>query len=117
MAEEWKKGWKVITKRARRSCTWKSRFSWFAYPPREIVKRHFKCGPLAVFTDKLAAGHFIESNDVHGAWTIVECLYLPSEDNYLWETKKRGKHIWEDVRRRKAVPYFTAFADAVQCLE
>ena len=56
---EWKKGWKVINKLNRMSCTILMRHHPVLYKKNEITTPESGCGPLAVFRTRELAIDFV----------------------------------------------------------
>lgn len=113
--QEWVKGWKVIKKSDRRSCTALDRVTPVQYLKNKETKRPRRGGPLAVFETRARARqfkHWYEHTFGRGCyWKIVKCKYIKSKDNSLWE------YCMCIDRKVRNVPEGTAFADAVTCLE
>jgi hypothetical protein len=107
-----KHGWKVISAH-RRTSFWIDGWGTRCYPKDEWVKPKFRCGPLAVFTNKDDAIHFCNIQFTH--LKIVPCEYIPSRAKALyvpmWRAKKRAK------KPLARCPIGTAFARAVKCLD
>ena len=118
MKQEWKKGWKVIRKKDRMSCTADRRKNPVTYLKNEDAKRPEDEGPLAVFKTRDAARYFKRMNTAAlfccgKDWKIVKCTYIKSTALGLWEwvygsCYERSKHM---------LPNHTDFADSVTCLE
>lgn len=132
MANETCKGWKVIRKMDRRSCTADSRMCPITYDINKKIERPKDGGPLAVFETRKAARAFMKDYRVsHMAIAtfckIVKCIYKRSSEIILWEPVKTKdiyygtyfRNYSSDGTRleRHRVPRRTAFADSVTCLE
>lgn len=115
MNKEICKGWKVIRKIDRKSCTAKIRYYPVIYKKNKKIKSPVGCGPLAVFKTREAARSFLRANSIHativGGWKIVKCVYIQSLEKYLWEHDRR--QTYPKLMRPKG----TDFADSVTCLE
>ena len=105
MKKEWKKGWKVIRKYSRKSCSNIS--SRVVYHKNKITKRPEKCGPLAVFKTREKARVFIKNPSIQVRCKIVKCLYTKSIDRCLWNAHSKICHL----------PTGNVLADEVKCLE
>ena len=133
---EWKKGWKVIDKNNRGSCTGSERTNSCFYPNNKIITKPHLGGPLAVFTTREAARKFKNAaiishyNSAYykprynpSNWTIKKCIYIESKHKCLWEWKKSLYESMLHNKKKKRrfimheLPAGTAFADKVKCLE
>lgn len=111
--QEWLKGWKVIMKDNRMSCTnLHSGCHGVIYKKDTVTGRPKDCGPLAVFRTRKAARRFIMlrvsfSFLPNKKKKVVKCLY------------KRSKHrrMWNGTRISDALPLGTVLAEKVKCLE
>ena len=123
-----KKGWKVIRKEDRKSCTARSRKVAVTYIKNKEVKRPEKEGPLAVFETREAAREFMRIY-THGGiqmksfCKIVKCLYEEASELFLWE-QSINVHNFDsyalqlaDRNEKHILPPRTALADSVTCLE
>ena len=124
MAKKQCKGWKVIRRKDRQSCTGHVRpEASVTYIKNKEVKRREKHGPLAVFETREAARKFI-ANRIHPTWhkkywRIVKCKYTESQDKGLWDQYFNSGSGYS-IRRETNIgclPPRTAFADSVTCLE
>lgn len=121
--DNWKKGWKVITKGGRRSCTHFGRAekSICTYLKNKVVHRPFRCGPLAVFKTRECARAFIHGWMSDYTTQVVKCLYVESSCESLWERVLylRFGRPAEELNRMGSMsfPDGTILADKVKCLE
>lgn len=111
MKQEWLKGWKVIMRKTRESCTYDHRI--VTYKKYGITGRPKHCGPLAVFKTRQAARKFLQTTWGHSKHSynlrrIVKCLYKKAKATYLWTN-----YLSYDCY----VPDGTDFAEKVNCLE
>jgi hypothetical protein len=121
MKVKWKRGWKVIRRADRLSCTASHRNHPVKYIKGKEVRPKRKNGPLAVFETREAARRFLNCNagKVDGlypykSWKIVKCHYLTADSWFLWElhdVRYGGK------KTKQTVPLRTAFAKVVICSE
>jgi len=116
--QEWQKGWKVIRKSDRMSCTASYRENPVKYPKYTKVERPKMCGPLAVFETRKAARKFKKDatgqRTIGGSWKIVRCIYVKSSDKILWE---HDTDSYLPQFEFGFSPSRTDFADSVTCLE
>lgn len=114
--EKWIRGWKVIMRNTRESCT--SNHQIVKYNKNTIVRRPKDCGPLAVFKTRKAARDFLllsfytfNRPKKHKSRKIVKCIYIKSKHGYLWS--------WSNSINIQCcnMPSGTDFAEKVKCLE
>ena len=128
--KRWKKGWKVIKKRNRQSCTGAHGTSVLTYGKNEVVEKPHLGGPLAVFKTRKAARNFIKRYNKRCRATgyldrlrvITRCEYIESKHTCLWEWKRTvwwcyGKRAYKKICAYDMLPTGTAFANKVRCLE
>lgn len=118
MKNKWKKGWKVINKETRRSCTYTDRNKPVHYKKNKVVGRPNFCGPLAVFKTKKEARNFIYTNGKFFLpMCVVKCLYIESKHREIWERSNRFSSIWDRFIHEERLPEGTILAEKVKCLE
>jgi hypothetical protein len=83
------------------------------YTIGEPTTRPPNCGPLAVFSNKKDAKHFIEYSTL-GAH-LFRCLYTPSKSSSVWY--KGHSLIYTYALSPNKLPTGTIFADSVTLIE
>ena len=115
---KWKKGWKVINKETRCSCTHIDRTKPVKYKKNTVVGRPLFCGPLAVFKTRKAARNFIYTNGkFYQTMCVVKCLYIESKHREVWERADRFEHVWDSCIHEERLPDGTILAEKIKCLE
>ena len=112
---KWKKGWKVINKETRLSCTYEERSNPVHYKKNKTVGKPLFCGPLAVFKTRRAARNFLFTlTGILPTMQIVKCVYTESKHCYVWE--KDYIAMWP-LYTYDQLPQETVLAEKVKCLE
>ena len=105
MTTRQKVGWKVI-RAGRTSCIVRGMVASKRYLKGVKVVPNKNCGPLCVFIEEYSAERFVDCKPTR---TTVKCRYTPSKEIMVWGTGGE--------RSLRELPFNTALADSVTCLE